>query len=97
MNGPFAVGEIVIFKDQSVTDGFSFIANGDEVEIIEAAAMRPYPCGHTHFSYVVAYRQWQVVVEAKYLHRKRPPATFTGEQRIRELFTPAPAKELEPA
>ncbi|RFB73840.1 MULTISPECIES: hypothetical protein [unclassified Herbaspirillum] len=103
MNGPFAVGEIVVFRAPANLAGEFLIPNETELEIIEAAATRHCLDGAPGggpglvYGYVVAYRNWQVVVEPHYLHRKRPPQVFSGEQMIRNLFTPTPTKELEPA
>ena len=103
MNGPFAVGEIVLFRAPAHLAGEFLIPNETELEIVELAAVRHClkvePCGGPGlvYGYVVAYRDWQVVVEPHFLFRKRPPQTFSGEQMIRNLFTPTPTKELEPA
>ena len=103
MNGPFAVGEIVVFRAPAEVAEHSFIPNGAECEVMEPLGQHfctTWTASGTPemiYGYVVFYRRWPMVVEAEYLHRKRPPAAFIGEQRVRDLFMPAPAKELEPA
>lgn len=100
MNGPFSVGEIVVFRaPPQISDG-CIIPNGAECEILKLAdhycvASEETGAPGTIYGYIVAYRHWRVVVEPQYLHRKRPPQVFTGEQRISDLFIPSPVRELE--
>jgi len=102
MNGPFSVGELVIFRATPDVADQSVIPNGDECEIVSGCATHlviyqdRVTKGIT-YGYVVAHRGEHYVVEPRFLHRRKPPQVFSGEQSIRELFTPAPVKELEPA
>lgn len=98
MNGPFKIGQICIW--QNVASPYAHF-NGQECEIIGSLEPRLI---HRHTgafdtlnAYKILFNGNVMAAGPEQLRPKRPPTVFIGEQRIRELFTPAPTKELEPA
>lgn len=97
MTEQFTVGTICEY--QNLTGPYAHV-NGMECEVIAPLEERYAVDAKGRFGYgpmyIVREAMGDWAIEARYLRRKPPKATDTGEMRIKELFDKSPVVQPEP-